>query len=93
MRDPTATLLLVLLEDTDLLKSLEDLAVNGAGSVDVVRWARAAVLGTTVDLAETAYTDGLADVDVAGDGSRADVEPEGIDEYIVRDSRGVVWVG
>lgn len=33
------------------------------------------VLGGTVDLAETADTDGLAEVDVAGDGGGADVEP------------------
>jgi len=34
--DPAASLLLVLLEDSDLLKCLHDLAVDGAGSVDVV---------------------------------------------------------
>lgn len=35
----------------------------------------AAVLGAAVDLAETADTDGLPEVDVAGDGGGADVEP------------------
>ena len=35
----------------------------------------AAVLGGTVGLAETADTNGLAEVDVAGDGGGADVEP------------------
>lgn len=40
--------------------------------------ARAAVLGGTVDLAETADTDGLAAVDVAGDGGGAGVEPVGV---------------
>jgi hypothetical protein len=35
----------------------------------------ATVLGSAVDLAETANTDGLAEVDVAGDGGGADVEP------------------
>jgi len=73
--DAAATFVLVLLENTDLLKSLHDLAVDGAGGVGVVGRARAAVLGGTVDLAETANTDGLAHVDVAGDGSGADVEP------------------
>ena len=34
-----------------------------------------AVLGGTVDLAETADTNGLAEVDVAGDRGGADVEP------------------
>lgn len=37
--------------------------------------AGAAVLGGTVDLAQTADTDGLAHVDVTGDGSGADVVP------------------
>lgn len=73
--DAAATLLLVLLEDTDLLKSLADLAVDGAGGVNVVGGANTAVLGGAVDLAEAADTDGLADVDVAGDGGGADVEP------------------
>lgn len=41
----------------------------------MVGWARAAVLDTTVDLPETADTDGLAHVDVAGNGGGADVEP------------------
>lgn len=34
-----------------------------------------AVLGSAVDLAEAADTNGLAEVDVAGDGGGADVEP------------------
>ena len=33
------------------------------------------VLGGTVDLSETANTDGLAEVDVAGDGGGTNVEP------------------
>lgn len=37
--------------------------------------AAASVLGGTVDLSETANTDGLAEVDVAGDGGGTDVEP------------------
>lgn len=74
--DTAATLVLILLKDTDLLEGLEDLAVDRAGSVDVVGRARAAVLGATVDLAKTADTDGLADVDVAGDSGSADVEPD-----------------
>lgn len=58
--DAAATLVLVLLKDTNLLKSLHDLAINGARGVDVVRGAGAAVLGGSVDLAEAAYTDSLA---------------------------------
>lgn len=64
-----------MLEDTDLLEGLDDLTVDGAGGIDVVGGAGAAVLGGTVDLAETANTDGLAHVDVASDGSGADVVP------------------
>jgi hypothetical protein len=86
-----ATLVLVLLEHADLLEGLHDLAVDGAGGVGVVRGARAAVLGGAavvsiqfvlmrnrvipVDLPQAADTDGLAHVDVARDGSGADVEP------------------
>ena len=73
--DAAATLLLVLLENTDLLERLHDLAVNGSGGVDVVGWAGTAVLWRTVNLPETADTDGLAEVDVAGDSGGADVIP------------------
>lgn len=73
--DAAATLLLVLLEDTDLLKGLHDLAVDGAGGIEVLGGTAAAVLGGAVDLAQTANTDGLAKVDVAGDRGGADVEP------------------
>ena len=73
--DAAATLLLVDLNDTDLLKSLEDLAVDTAGGVDVLGGAHTSVLGGAVDLSETANTDGLAHVDVAGNGGGAHVEP------------------
>lgn len=72
--DATTTLEAVL-NDTDLLESLEDLAVDGAGGVDVVAGARATVLLSSVDLAETTDTDRLAHVDVAGDGGSTNVEP------------------
>lgn len=75
--DAAATLVLVVLKDTNLGKRLADLAVNGAGGVDVVGGARATVLGATVDLAQTADTDGLAHVDVAGDSGGTDVVPGG----------------
>jgi len=41
----------------------------------VVRWARATVAGGAVDFAKTTDTDGFAEVDVAGDGGGANVEP------------------
>lgn len=40
-----------------------------------MRRSAAAVLGVAVDLAQTAHADGLAQVDVSGDGGGADVEP------------------
>lgn len=73
--DAAATLLLIVLKDTDLLEGLHDLTVDGAGGIDVVGGAGAAVLGRAVDLAEAANTDGLAHVDVTSDGSGADVVP------------------
>ncbi len=73
--DAAATLVLVLLKDTNLLEGLHDLAVDGARGVDVLGGARAAVLGGAVDLAEAADTNGLAEVDVAGNGGGTDVEP------------------
>ena len=71
--DAAASLLLVDLDDLDLLEGLEDLAVDAAGGIDVLGGARATVLGAAVDLAEAANTDGLAEVDVAGDAGGADV--------------------
>jgi hypothetical protein len=82
--DTTATLLLVVLENTDLLQGLNDLSVDRSGSIDVVGGTGATVLDTTVDLAQTADTDSLADVDVTGDSSGADVEPDGADKHFAR---------
>jgi len=41
--DTTASLLLILLQYTDLLECLHDLAVYTSASIDVVRWATASV--------------------------------------------------
>lgn len=73
--DAAATLVLVVLKDTNLLEGLQDLTVDGARGVDVVGGAVAAVLGRAVDLAEAVDTDGLAEVDVTGDSGGADVVP------------------
>lgn len=73
--DSAASFLLILLKDTNLLKCLHDLAVNGSGSINVVGWAGSTVTGGAVNLAETTDTDGFAEVDVTGDGGGADVEP------------------
>jgi hypothetical protein len=61
--------------NANLLESLEDLAVNGAGGVDMMGGAGPPVLLATVSLAETADTDRFAEVDMASDSSCADVEP------------------
>lgn len=73
--DPAATLVLVVLKHADLLERLQHPTVDRAGAVDVVGGAVAAVLGGAVDLAETVDTESLAEVDVTGDGSGADVVP------------------
>ncbi len=54
-------------------RDLEDLAVDAAAGINVLGGARATVLGAAVNLAEAADTDGLAEVDVAGDAGGADV--------------------
>jgi len=69
------SLILVTFKDADLLERLHNLTVDRAGGIDVVGWARATVAGGAVDLAKPADTDGLAEVDVAGDGGGAHVEP------------------
>lgn len=73
--DAAASLLLVDLDNVDLLEGLQDLAVDGAGGVNVLGGAGTTVLGGSVDLAETADTNGLAQVDGTGDSGGADVEP------------------
>lgn len=73
--DPSAALLLVNLDNANLLEGLEHAAVDLAGGVDVVGGAGTAVLGGSVDFAETADTDGLAEVDVTSDSGGANVEP------------------
>lgn len=86
--DPSATLLLVNLNNANLLEGLEDAAVDLAGGVDVVGGAGTAVLGGSVDLAETTDTDSLAEVDVTSDSSGANVEPITIRNY-TRSVRGI----
>jgi len=57
------------LNNANLLEGLEDLAVNGAGGVDMVGGTGSTVLLPTVSLAETADADRFAEVDMASDGS------------------------
>ena len=61
--DSASSLLLILLQHTDLLEGLHDLAVDTSTSIDVVRWTTASVASWAVNLSESSYTDGLAEVD------------------------------
>ena len=61
-----------LLEDTDLLERLADLALDRGRGVCVVRGTVAPSLGTTVELGQGADTDILAEVDVPCDSSCLD---------------------
>jgi hypothetical protein len=56
LSDAAATLLLILLNNLDLLEGLQDLAVDAAASIDVLRGTSAPVLGAAVDLAKAANT-------------------------------------
>jgi len=65
LRDSPAALARVLividlLDNAQLLERLNGFAVDGAGGIDVVVGARAAVLGAAMHLAEAADTDGLS---------------------------------
>ena len=73
--DAATSLVLVLLQNTNLLQRLHDLPVDRSGGVDVVRWARTTVLDGAVDLSQTTDTDGLAHVNVTSDGGGTDVVP------------------
>lgn len=74
LRDSPSTLL-VLLNNTNLLQSLEDLSVDRPRGINVVRWPRSPILLSTVDLSEGADTNRLAEVDVTGYGGGSDVKP------------------
>jgi hypothetical protein len=74
LRD-SATTLGILFQNIDLLKGLEDLALDRAAGVDVVAGAGTAVNTATVELSEGTNTNAGAKVDVAGNRGSVDVEP------------------
>lgn len=74
LRESSAAVL-GLLKNANLLKGLENLADDRARGILVVRRAGAAVDGVAVDLGQTADTNVLAQVDVAGNRGGALVEP------------------
>jgi len=47
--DSSASLLLILLQNTNLLECLHDLSVDASTGIDVVRWAGATVAGGAVN--------------------------------------------
>jgi hypothetical protein len=60
--------LVVLFQDVDLLKGLEDLALDTATGMDVVAGAGTAVNTATVELTESTNTNARAKVDMASNG-------------------------
>ena len=83
LTNPPPTLLLIHLQHPNLLQTLHHFPIYAPARIDVVRRARAAVSGRAVDFAHAAHADGFAEVDVAGDGGSADVEPEGGSEGVM----------
>lgn len=72
--DSSATLG-ALLNDTNLLQSLQNLSVDRAGSISVVRRSGSSVDGVAVSLVQSADTNILSKVNVSSDGGRSLVEP------------------
>lgn len=70
-----ATTVAVLLQQVQLLQSLESLAVDGTSSILVVGGASAAALLAAVDQVQGTNTNSRAQVNVAGDGGDAHIEP------------------
>ena len=86
LTNPPPTLLLIHLQHANLLQTLHHFAIDAAARIDVVGRAGAAVSSRAVDFAHAAYADGFAQVDVAGDGCGAGVEP------ILGGEGGVSWL-
>ena len=75
LRDPPSPFILILLQHANLLQRLHHLAIDAPARIDMVGWARAAVLGAPVGFAQAAHPDSFTEVDVAGYGCGAGVEP------------------
>lgn len=74
LRDLSATLW-VLLQYTNTLETLENLSLHGTGSWRVLGWHVTTVLWATVEFPQSTNTDGLAQIDVAGERGSSHVEP------------------
>ena len=75
LRDSPASLVFVLLQDTDLLQRLHDLAIHGPAGIDVMGGTGASILLRAVEFPKTADTDSLSEVNVSCDGGGTDVIP------------------
>lgn len=62
-----SSFLFILLNNTNLLEGLHNLAVNRAGGIDVLGGAGATILGASVNLPEATDTDSFAKVNMASD--------------------------
>lgn len=65
----------MVLDNANLLQSLQDLSVDGAGGVGVLVWSKTSVDGTTVLSVQLTNTNLLLQVDLSGSGSSSLVEP------------------
>lgn len=62
-------------DDTDLFQGLQNLSVDGTGSIDVLVWSDTSVLSTTVQFVQFTDTNLFSHVDVSGNRSGTLVEP------------------
>jgi hypothetical protein len=66
---------LILLDNAKLLKSMDGVTSNRAGSSAEVGSGRVVTLGATIDALQTADSDTATEVDLTGDGGSTDKEP------------------
>lgn len=71
----SSTTLVRELQNTNLGQGLNDLSVDGSGSIGVSVGSETSVDGTTVQLVQLTNTNLLSQIDVTGDGSSSLVEP------------------
>jgi hypothetical protein len=61
--------------DGNLFQTLQNLASNASGCIDMLTWARSSVDASTILFTKTTNTGSLAKVYMTSDGSGSDVEP------------------
>ncbi len=75
LRNPSSTLILILLQHTNLLQRLHHFPIDASAGIDVMTGPTATILLAAMHFPETAYTDRFAEVDVSRNGCGPDVEP------------------